>query len=278
MTTKLATLMSVYREDNPAALSIAIESVLQQQFTDKVESRLYLAIDGTVSDDINAIILNYGLRIYRVHRLEHNCGLATALNTLISQLDDEDFVFRMDADDRSHRSRYQTQLSYFSLHPLIDILGTDIIEIDALNHTQRRVGYCRGPADAIANLCKGVPVAHPTVCFRRHVLDRVGGYPVTGTNEDIALWFRCAREGFNFDNVSEPLLDFTVGPNFWRRRGFRKAFNELRCYASGIWSMERITWRYVFPLLRFILRVSPHWLSRVIYRSSLRRRSAPQLQ
>lgn len=273
MITKLATLMAVYRCDNPSSLSVAIDSVLNQQFSDSVESRLYLVVDGPVPEEINKVIESYGQRIYRLLRLDCNCGLAFALNALINELSDEQFVFRMDADDRSHASRFQTQLDYFALHPDIDILGTDIIEIDINNGMQRRISFCNGPDDALKKICQRVPVAHPTVCFRRNVLDRVGGYPLSGTNEDIALWFRCLQEGFRFDNVHEPLLDFTVGPNFLRRRSINKAFNELHCYVSGIWAINGITWKYIYPLMRFFLRISPFWLSRLMYASPLRRSS-----
>lgn len=273
MKTKVATLMAVYRGDDPQALAVAIESVLGQQYTDEVESRLYLAVDGPVPDGINRVISEREGRIYLIHRLKRNSGLAAALNALIKELSDEVFVFRMDADDRSHIRRYQVQLDYFGLHPAIDILGTDIVEVDTEKGTRRRISFCRGPDDALAKLCRGVPVAHPTVCFRRHVLDRVGGYPRSGTNEDIALWFRCAKEGFKFDNVNEPLLDFTVGPNFWSRRSISKAFTELHCYTTGIWAMDGVTWKYVYPMLRFLLRIAPRWLSRLMYGSALRRRS-----
>lgn len=274
MKIKLATLMAVYAGDDPVALKIAIESVLQQKFTTPIESRLYLAIDGPISAEISKVIAFYNKKIYHVNFLARNGGLAAALNVLINNLSDEEYIFRMDADDRSHITRYQAQLDYFKMHPDIDILGTDIIEVDTVNRKQRRVCFSRGPDDALAKLCQGVPVAHPTVCFRRLVLNRVGGYPLAGTNEDIALWFRCAQEGFRFDNVKEPLLDFTVGPNFWRRRSFQKASDELRCYVSGIWSMNGITWKYVYPLMRFLLRISPQWLSKLMYASPLRRRSA----
>lgn len=273
MRTKVATLMAVYRGDDPQALAVALESVLGQQFTDEVESHLYLAVDGPVPEGINRVIAERGERIYRIHRLDRNFGLAAALNSLIKELSDEAFIFRMDADDRSDIRRYQVQLDYFRQHPSIDILGTDIIEVDTEKGTRRRISFCRGPDDALAKLCRGVPVAHPTVCFRRHVLDRVGGYPLSGTNEDIALWFRCAQEGFRFDNVNEPLLDFTVSPHFWSRRSIGKSFSELRCYTTGIWALNGITWKYVYPILRFALRIAPRWLVRLMYASPLRRRT-----
>ena len=262
--------MAVYSGDDPLALAVALDSVVRQEFNDDIDSRLYIAVDGPVLGDIDRVLSESEKDIYRIHRLERNGGLAAALNLLIKELGDEEFIFRMDADDRAHARRYQVQLDYIRLHPDIDILGTDIVEVDTESGFRRRVSFCKGPDDASSWLCRRVPVAHPTVCFRRHVLDRVGGYPASGTNEDIALWFRCAQEGFKFDNVREPLLDFTVSPNFWRRRSFNKAVSELRCYMNGIWAMHGITWKYVFPLLRFALRLAPRWLSRLIYRSSMR--------
>lgn len=262
--------MSVYRGDNPSEFETALDSVLNQVFSDDVESRLYLAIDGEVTNEINQVIATHEKNIHLIHRLERNVGLASALNSLINLLADEVFIFRMDADDRSHLNRYQTQLNYFKDYADIDILGTDMIEIDKQREKYRRVSFCNGPDDAIAKLCQRVPVAHPTVCFRRRVLDRVGGYSLAGTNEDIALWFRCAKEGFKFDNVKQPLLDFTVSPGFWNRRNYKKAFSELRCYMQGIWAMEGLTWKYVYPLARFFLRMAPTWFAQKIYRSRIR--------
>lgn len=271
MKLNIATLMAVYRGDDPTRLAMAIDSVLGQRFVEAVESRLYLVVDGPVPEEIDAVIARYQELLYLVLRLPENCGLASALNALIKKLSDETYIFRMDSDDRSYLDRYQAQLDYFRQHPEVDILGTDIIEIDTGTGSRRRIGFCRGHEDAIKKLCLGVPVAHPTVCFRRAVLDHVGGYPASGTNEDIALWFKCALAGFKFDNVREPLLEFTVSPNFWRRRSLDKAYVELRCYVAGIWAMHGATWRYVFPFMRFVLRIAPRWFSRLAYGSSMRR-------
>jgi glycosyltransferase involved in cell wall biosynthesis len=270
MNVKVGTLMAVYRGDSPQALRIALDSVLQQRLADDVESRLYVAIDGPVPADIEAVIDARRDSIHRLVRLPSNRGLAAALNTLIATLEDEQFLFRMDADDRSEFHRYQAQLNYMLCHPDVDILGTDIVEVDQTTGRTRRVSYARDHDHAIRELCRRVPVAHPTVCFRRRVLDRTRGYPTSGTNEDIALWFRCTKEGFRFANLHEPLLQFTIGPGFWRRRSMKKAFSELRCYTAGIWSTEGVTWKYIFPVFRFMLRLAPSSLSRWAYASSLR--------
>jgi glycosyltransferase involved in cell wall biosynthesis len=268
---KIATLMAVYHGDNATALDVAIRSVAEQALSDNIESHLYLAVDGPVSPEIDQILLKHQNNIFCLLRLERNSGLAAALNALIRNLKDEVFIFRMDADDRSYPTRYQTQLNYLELHPDIDIVGTDIIEFVTKTLERRRVSFSTGPDDALKKLCWRVPVAHATVCLRRRVLDRIGGYPETGSNEDISLWFRCARAGFKFDNIHESLYEVSVAPNFWNRRGVKKAFSEFYCYTLGIWSLHGITWKYILPLLRFILRLSPQWFSRYIYGTGIRR-------
>ena len=262
--------MAVYSGDNAKSLRSAIESVLNQRLPNEVESRIYLAIDGPIPEETNEAIKQFGKCLFRIHRIEFNGGLAAALNSLIELLEDETFIFRMDADDLSHPDRYRMQLEYLSQNPSIDILGTDIIEVDAIDGSRTLVTFCNGPIDAINKICRRVPVAHPTVCFRRHVLDRVGGYPLVGTNEDVALWFRCIQENFLFDNIKKPLLEFSINPSFWRRRSYKKAVSELKCYSKGIWEINGVSWKYIYPIARFVIRIAPTRISRWLYRSRIR--------
>jgi hypothetical protein len=136
---------------------------------------------------------------------------------------------------------------------------------------RRQVAFCSGPQDAVGHLHMRVPVAHPSVCFRRHALDRTNGYPLTGTNEDVSLWFVCAREGLRFDNVHEPLLEFRITEKFWGRRSLKKAVSEWSCYRRGITSLHGpFNWRQAYPAMRFLLRIAPRPLSKWLYGSSLR--------
>ena len=267
MSLSVATLMSVYGGDRPPLLAAALGSVLAQKFTQDVTSRIYLAVDGPVSDETERVIAEHSDRIHCIVRIDRNGGLARALNSLIAQLKDEEFVFRMDADDVSLPTRYQSQLSRFQRDPPVDILGTDIVEHDEATGRKRLVSFALDHDDAIAKLSWRVPVAHPTVCFRREVLRVVPTYPTTGTNEDIAMWFRCAHAGFRFANIHEPQLVFRISPAFWRRRSIGKAFSELKCYFRGIWMLHGVTWKYVLPILRFSLRLAPVSVVRWAYES-----------
>lgn len=269
---KIATLIAVYCNDTPANFCASVNSIIAQKFSRPIESRIYLAVDGPIPDSLEREINAFGTQIFRVVWIEKNGGLANALNTLIDQLEDEIFIFRMDADDLSKPMRYQAQLDYLVKAPDVDILGTDIEEIDFETGSQHITKFARNCQEARNRLSWRVPVAHPTVCFRRNVLNTVGGYPNIPFNEDIALWFRCAEFGFNFDNVPEPLYQFRIDEAFWKRRNASKAFWEWRCYVTEGTRLNGPSWKLVLPTIRLAMRLSPRWLQKWAYQSKFRRR------
>lgn len=138
---------------------------------------------------------------------------------------------------------------------------------------RRLVNFARSHEDAVRKIHWRVPVAHPTVCFRRSVLQTLGGYPPTPMNEDVALWFECIAHGFKFGNLQEPLLDFTVSESFFKRRGSKKAFGEFLVYTRGIWKIFGLTWKYIIPMIRLVFRLLPTSLQKQGYQSNFRRRS-----
>jgi hypothetical protein len=268
----VATLICVYARDEPAAFCAAVRSVLDQDLPEGVVSRIYLGVDGPLSPALAEAVAALEPMLFLVHRSAQNQGLARMLNTLIARLQGEAFVFRMDADDLSLPQRYRSQLAHLLAHPDIDILGTAMTERDEASGRTRVVRFAAGPAEALARMHWRVPVAHPTVCMRARVLALAGGYPVKGTNEDVAMWFLCASLGLRFDNLPEPLLLYRVAPDFWRRRGLRKARSELACYLRGIFRLRGpFTLDYAVPVMRFGLRLMPTSVSRWAYNLPWRR-------
>jgi hypothetical protein len=271
--TRIATLICVYSGDNAAHFREALDSILGQRLSSNIESRIYLGVDGPLPPTIECVIAEYMPSLHRVVRMLENEGLARMLNALIEQLEDETLIFRMDADDVSLDTRYQAQIDYMAANPDVDLLGTAILEFGEGVEGERVVHFASGAADALVNAHKRVPVAHPTVCMRRTVLDLTGGYPVRGTNEDVALWFRCLQLGLQFDNLPKVQLRFRIGRSFWKRRGLEKAWIEFTTYVLGIRALHGpISLRYVYPLLRLFMRLAPTGVSRFLYRSRIRLR------
>jgi glycosyltransferase involved in cell wall biosynthesis len=261
----LAIIMSVYFRDEPAHLRESLESIVSQSVSGTHQVRIYLAIDGPVSPQIDKVISEYKSEIHRIFRLADNRGLAAALNVLISSLEDEAFIFRMDADDISLSDRFEKQLAYMERNPDVDILGGAILEFGDTLPGTNLVLYPQTDSEARRQIAYRSPVAHPTVCFRRRVFDTVGTYPEISGNEDIALWFDCLKAGLVFANLPDPVLRFRVSPGFWTRRGFHKSKSELGCYLKGLNAIEGLSIRMAIPVLRFLFRLTPEPIRKLGY-------------
>ena len=104
------------------------------------------------------------------------------------------------------------------------------------------------------------PFNHPTVMFRKSVVEKVGGYPVKFP-EDYWLWWYLYRDGVIFSNLSDELLDMRLGERFMKRRGFNFLPGELGISLDmcrqGLVTMLELP---LILVLRIIVRASPLFL------------------
>ncbi len=270
MTSPLAVLMAVYGQDSAPLFERALLSVLDQDWK-HTPIRIYLCVDGNIDPTVECILEKHQHRVYKILRNQARQGLARSLNLLLGELEDEEFVFRMDSDDYSHPNRFSIQIAAALENPDIDILGCAIHEVDSRGRTLRTVTYPQ-TAKAIYNaIPRRSPLAHPTVCFRRRAIRQFGRYPETKVGQDLALWYKCLESGLCLSNVDIPLYDLTVSDAFYRRRGdTSRAFEELSIAVNGIWRTHGLTWRLIFPFLKAAFRLAPKQIIVLAYRSRLR--------
>lgn len=264
----VAVMMSVYKSDDPDLLKKALASVVDQTYpSEKV--RIYLGIDGEISQESERVIADCGA-IYKCLKNEKNIGLGPTLNKLVNTLEDEAFVLRMDADDVSLPTRFEAQINYMLENPGVDILGTAIIEV---GEGGGELGIRTYPRENVKRyIAKGAPIAHPTACFRKEVFEKINYSPTIRLNEDIFLWFQALKNGFCVDNLPDALYRFSVDGAFFKRRNYKKSFGEFGIYMKGIWALHKITWLYIFPILRLLSRLLPQRLIKAAYRSGWRKR------
>lgn len=261
--------MSVYGKDDAQLFARALDSMIMQDY-ERGPVRIYLCVDGPVSEALEDIIRRYTDHFYRVIRNEGNLGLARSLNRLIDVLEDEAFVFRMDADDFSHPHRVRRQVEFMERNSKIDILGGSISEIDKSGKLLKILTYPDDQKDIYNLLPRRSPLAHVTVCFRRRAIDMFKYYPDKITNQDWALWFKCISLGIRISNIDDVLVDVTITNDFLKRRGAGRAFREFTITMTGIWKTHGLTWKMIYPILRFCFRLLPRPLSKMAYKSSLR--------
>lgn len=140
---------------------------------------------------------------------KNNLGLAASLNVGIEHAHGE-YVARMDDDDFSMPDRIAKQVAFLEANRGVDVVGTGVAFYDQDLKFIRNYVF---PADhdaIVKHLCRGNPLAHPTVMMRSSFLRRSGGYKASLRRmEDLELWGRMAKQSC-YANMTDILLRHRV--------------------------------------------------------------------
>ncbi|MBN1689044.1 MAG: glycosyltransferase [Candidatus Omnitrophica bacterium] len=201
---KVSVLMPVFNHGQ--YVDNAVRSILEQTFQDFE----FIIINDGSTDQTSEILLKMTDPRISVIKIEHNSGMARALNRGIHESRGE-YIARMDADDVSHPKRLERQVTFLDQHPEVAVVGTMCWMIDA-EGKKKKLGNAYAQDREIKWLLSQnsgrTPLWHPSVMMRRAHLFEVGLY-----REDLdyaidkELWLRMARKGYRFANIQEPLLD-----------------------------------------------------------------------
>ena len=195
------------RNSKPALLKEAIDSVLNQTFSDFE----FIFVDDGSNNLMEPIIRSISCdeRIV-VYRIEPS-GLGAALNFGISK-SHGDYIARLDDDDVMLPTRLEKQVSFLDRHAEVSCAGTwfyDKVGEKCLPHRTYPVEHMTLIEDLL-NLKWGL--AHTTVMFRKDAFDKVGGYRISGGGQDLDLFLQLGTVG-NLANVNEYLTCYTMSAN-----------------------------------------------------------------
>lgn len=214
---KYSVLMSVYKNDKPEFLDLAIASMACQTVK---PNDFVIVCDGPLTSELDATLEKWQKVLDKqlsMHRLNENHGLGFALNVGLS-LCKCDIVARMDSDDISRPERCEILLSKMISEGL-DLVGGAIEEFD---RAAGDMGVVRMPPltkKDIDTWLKGRnPFNHVSVLFDRHVVEGVGGYEPFPWMEDYWLWARMIARGCRCANVSDVVVDVRTGEGMYARR------------------------------------------------------------
>ncbi|HEY8994329.1 MAG TPA: glycosyltransferase, partial [Lacunisphaera sp.] len=138
-------------------------------------------------------------------------GLVAALNTGLAAARGE-LIARLDADDECHPERFAAQAEFLMAQPAIGLVsslvgfgGDETANAGYALH----VGWLNSlvtPEQIALNRFVESPLAHPSVMFRRELVERHGGYRAGDFPEDYELWLRWLDAGVNMAKVPRELL------------------------------------------------------------------------
>lgn len=202
---KVTVLMAVYNGER--FLSEAVESILAQTFRDFE----FLIINDGSTDRTRYILASYNDPRIRIVDNEQNIGLTKSLNRGLALARGE-YIARQDADDRSHSSRLEKQVSFMDEHPNVVLLGTQAVTIDESGIRFRNKPMMNKATSALAirwQLLFDSAFIHTSVMFRRRVIyDLLGGYDENlNKNQDMELWCRVAGK-HEVANLPEILVEY----------------------------------------------------------------------
>ena len=216
---KCSVLMSVYKNDNPDFLKIALESIYEKQT--RKPDEIVVVFDGELTPELYTVLDKFKENkedVVFYYPQEVNQGLGQALR-IGSEKCTGDYIFRMDADDISVPERFEKQLAYIGANPEIDVLGTDIAEFDISPDEEMRLRICPEKHNDIIRMGKKRnPMNHVSVCMKRSALEKCGGYETLLLLEDYYLWLKMIASGCKLENMHEALVYVRVGNGFDSKR------------------------------------------------------------
>lgn len=215
----------------------SIESVLNQTYTN---FELLILDDSSNSETIQAIdSFKKDIRV-NVVREKRRMGFVHALNKGMKMAKGK-YIARMDADDICFNDRFEKQIKYLEAHTDIDILGGNMKIIDENGNILSQRQYpCSKFSLKFSSVFRS-PVAHPTVMFRRSIIEKNMFYDdLFKKAEDLEFWLRLRNNGFKIANMPEYVLYFRISGDLAKKRNSEHFSYSFRARSKNF------SWRYFY--------------------------------
>ena len=204
----VSVIMSVYKEPKEW-LCQSIDSILNQTLSD---FEFIIICDNPAGHDNLALLRDYERKNERIKLIvnEENIGLTKSLNKGLAVAKGR-YIARMDADDISTPTRFESQYQYMEANPQVNVLGTAIKYFGRGAWKKGTDGIRYTDEDIRAQMLLDNCIAHPTVFIRKSVLDEHGlTYDENyRQSQDIRLWEQLMPYG-EFANLKEKLLKYRL--------------------------------------------------------------------
>lgn len=198
-------------------LSDAIESILCQTY----EEFELILVNYNSKDNSIDIANEFSAKDSRVKIVdEPRQNIVFALNTGINESEGE-YIAIMDANDISYPERLEKQAGYLDDNSEIGVVGTQVNHIPVSDDPDEQEAFSQYISwsnriithdDIAVNRFIESPLIHPTVMFRKELIDLHGSYETGEFPEDYELWLRWIYNGVKMYKIPEVLLDWTDLP------------------------------------------------------------------
>lgn len=259
--TRISVLMGIY--NCASTLEDALDSLYNQTYKD---FKLILCDDGS-KDNTYEVAKKYAAKYPNVILLRNECnkGLNYTLNHCLQYADTE-YIARMDGDDLSLPTRFETEIKFLDNHPDYAVVSTPMIYFDETGDFK----YGKGIGEISSkNFIHGTPVCHAPSMSRTEVIKAVGGYSVDDKLlrvEDYHLWFKVYAAGFKLYMLTEPLYKMRDDRNAIARRNWLTRKNEFYVKHIGYKLIGLPFYYQIYAFVPIIKYFVPKWLYRLLHK------------
>jgi len=256
--TKISVLMSVY--NGATTLAAAMDSVLCQSY----ENFEFIICDDASSDESWNILRRYEASDPRIKLLrnETNRGLGYSLNRCFA-ISQGKYIARQDADDISDPDRLKKTFDYLCQEKA-PYVGCGVFVFDDKGIWSKRM-YPEIITKHI--IAQKNPFFHPTMLFRREVLESASGYRTvryTKRTEDYDLVMRLAGKGIIGQNLQEYLYHVYEPTDAYKRHTVRTRWYEICTRIYGLHQMKSPLIDYIYLMKPIIMCMVPRFLRKYI--------------
>ena len=257
-TPNISILMSAYNAEK--TLAKAIDSILSQSYRDYE----FIICDDASLDGTLSILEDYAKRDERIVLIRHteNKGLGASLNDCL-EIAKGKYIARQDADDVSSPERLERSLNYLE-NTGAPYAACGIYVFDDGGVFSKRLFDEKITKHTIA---KKNPFFHPTMIFKKEILEKVNGYRVaeeTRRCEDYDLVMRLAAEGYIGQNLQEYLYYVYEPMDAYLRHTRKTRKYEIKTRLYGLRAMKSPFYDYFYLIKPIIMSLIPHRLYKAL--------------
>lgn len=271
---KFSVAMSIYKNDNPAQLRVALDSIINQTLP---PSEIVLVVDGPIPAALHSVVEQAEKVFPHLHPYYQttNRGLGAALRIAVEK-SQYPYIARMDSDDISLPHRFEKQMQCFEQDADLSVVGGMITEfVDSPENIMSKRILPLEDKEIKRFMRSRCGVNHVTVIFKKSELLRAGSYQGGFIQEDYYLWARMIEAGCKFRNIPDIVVNVRSGRNQFARRGgvaYIKDVIKLNKWMHSHKLISKMRMMYNILVRTMVQYVIPNNIRTYIYQHWLRKR------
>lgn len=257
----VSVVMATFNE-KPDMVGKAIESILSQTYRNL---ELFVLDDSTAEETRNKIdSYSVDSRVHVIREAER-MRFVPALNKGL-RLATGKYIARMDGDDISLPERFEKQVAFLEQNTDIAVLGgqMNIMNENDVITSERK--YPVGNKSILKYEIFRCPLAHPTVMFRRELIEKGFLYDESLKRaEDLNLWLSIQKAGCRIENLTDKLLNYRVCEGLAQKRGREQWKNNFRIRVRNF-NSKKLFFSLASVFVSFCYLLVPNFLFATYYK------------